>query len=463
MNRVKSIFKSFLCCAVLSLVFSSNIAYSENILDIEGGEHTLIGIYIKDLRNDSVIYNYNSDICLTPASVTKLYTAASALCLLDKNFRFKTNVYLTGSEGVDGVWNGNIIIKASGDPTLESEYFKDYSGFIASIISALKSKGISQIKGDIILARVNENHQYPEGPVATWNINDVGWTYGSGAFDFNWCDNYFGIYPATGKMTSPVNDLNYTVWDKPWNKGLSIIRGVYSDSLIISGNGYKTDTKAKVNTSMPYPFHVFRNRLIARLENDGIIITCKASSATDNKLLITTHQSPKLDDILRSMMIRSDNMFAEAILRTLGSEYGNIQSSLNAESRLWTNRGIDVNYATILDGSGLSRTNAISARMFGDVLEWMADSDLYDRYLTFFPKAGVNGTMKNFSDLPAFKGKLALKTGSVNGVQCYGGYMTEADNSPSHVVVILINNFYCSRADLRKAVIELLNKTIVNQ
>ena len=105
--------RQFFYC--LLVVFSTHGLRSQTILGIEGEQHTGIGIYIKNLVTDSVIVDHNSDLCLTPASITKLYTAASAMSLLKDDFRFETKVFLTGhAVPGQGVWAGNIVIKASG-------------------------------------------------------------------------------------------------------------------------------------------------------------------------------------------------------------------------------------------------------------------------------------------------------------------------------------------------------------
>lgn len=387
---------------------------------------------------------------MTPASILKIYTCASAMNLLPENFRFQTKVYLSGRKGLNGEWNGNLIVKASGDPTLESEHFSGYGGFIQRIIDSLIEKGICRLNGDIILENVDASHQYPEGPLDTWCINDVTSVYGCGAFDFNWCDNYFGLYPATGRKTSPV-PLDYEIWDRPWSQGLDMIRGIYSEYLIISGKKYSTDSKAKINTSMPYPFDVFKNRMTDRLEGEGISVTGEESDESGRTLLIT-HTSPPLDDILKSLMHRSDNMYAEAILRKLGDQYGDRNTSIKAENRLWESKGIASRYNRILDGSGLSRANAVSPKMFGEVLEWMIESDMARRFINLFPVAGVSGTMKSFMTDSPLKRRLAFKTGSLNSVMCYAGYVTDSDGMPTHVAVIMVNNFFCARADVKKAI-----------
>lgn len=444
-----------LILSVFSYCFIAFFAEGADVLGIKGEKHTSVGIYIKDIKADTVVYEVNADCCLTPASITKAYTAASALNLLNTDFRFRTRVYYTGKIDASGVLKGNVIIKASGDPTLESEHFSKNTGFLQKIIDELKKNNVTRIEGDVVLERVAENRQYQEGPLDTWNINDICWTYGCGVFDFNWCDNYFGLYPATGKTTSPTPKLKYTVWDRPWKDGLNLIRGIYSDSLIIVGKNYRTDPKARVTTSMPYPFDVFKAKLTARLKAENIALTGKRSSSSERTLLVT-HASPKLDDILRSLMVRSDNMFAEGILRALGDQYGNRNASLSAEQNLWKSKGLTPEFNRIYDGSGLSRTNAVSPRFLGDVLEWMAKSALSARYLKLFPVSGYDGTMRNFLADTPLKGRMALKTGSLNAVQCYAGYMTDRDGQPSHIVVVMVNNFYCSRNELKESIKKLL-------
>ena len=440
------------------ILFTATLYCDSAVLGVQGEIHSSIGIFIKDIKADTIVFQDNADRCLTPASITKCYTAASAMSLLPKDFQFETKVYLSGAEAGNGVWNGDIIIKASGDPTLDSEYFSKNATFLSELVNTIIKNNITKLNGDIVLLRVNEQHQYEEGPIDTWNINDIGWAYGCGIFDFNWCDNIFGLYPATGKTTFDIPGLKYKVWDSPWNDGLTIIRGVYSDSLIISGKKYVTDRKARINTTMPYPFAVFRATLINKLNDAGIDITFKKNNFITKKLILN-HTSPRIDEILKSLMLRSDNMYAEGVLRVLGEKYGDRESSLKAEKALWRARGLEPQYNRILDGSGLSRANAISPRFLAGVLEYMAKSPMQQRFTSLFPVSGVSGTLKSFMADTPMKGRLAMKTGSVNAVQTYAGYLLDNNGQPTHVIVFMANNFFCTRTQLRDALSKfLLNK-----
>lgn len=80
----------------------------------------------------------------------------------------------------------------------------------------------------------------------------------------------------------------------------------------------------------------------------------------------------------------------------------------------------------------------------------MAKSPLADTYVNLFPKAGREGTVKNFLKNTVLEGKLVLKSGSMNGVHCYAGYKLGRNGKPTHAIVIIVNNFFCSRDALRK-------------
>lgn len=96
-----------------------------------------------------------------------------------------------------------------------------------------------------------------------------------------------------------------------------------------------------------------------------------------------------------------------------------------------------------------------------EVYKWMYHTDMAGGYVSLFPKAGRDGTMRNFMRDSALAGRLATKTGSMRGVQCYGGYMLDEGGSPTHVVVVFVNNFTCGRAGLKKEIGRLLTQVLL--
>ena len=76
-------------------------------------------------------------------------------------------------------------------------------------------------------------------------------------------------------------------------------------------------------------------------------------------------------------------------------------------------------------------------------------------YASFFPLAGQEGTLRRFLADTPLDSYIALKTGSMNGIQCYAGYKVDDNYAPTHAVVVILNNM-SDRQAARKAVGDLL-------
>ncbi|MDE6653137.1 MAG: D-alanyl-D-alanine carboxypeptidase, partial [Muribaculaceae bacterium] len=116
-------------------------------------------------------------------------------------------------------------------------------------------------------------------------------------------------------------------------------------------------------------------------------------------------------------------------------------------------------YNNIIDGSGLARGDRLQPKFIANILEWMAISDKSQSFVSLFPKVGEDGTVQSLLRDTRLKGMLALKSGSMSSVQCYAGYKLDEKGSPTHVVVILVNGFFCERPALRKSIENFLLKT----
>ena len=154
-------------------------------------------------------------------------------------------------------------------------------------------------------------------------------------------------------------------------------------------------------------------------------------------------------------MMRSDNLFAEALLRTYGLERnndGSTTTSAKLEREHWTRQGLPMAGVNIVDGSGLSRDNRLTARFLAEVLRSMSDNV---DYVSFFPLAGQEGTLKRFLADTPLEGYIAMKTGSMKGIQCYAGYKLDDNYAPTHVVVIMMNNIQ-TRSGVKEAASRML-------
>lgn len=416
------------------------------VLGIEGESHTSVGIYIKDIKADTVVFAAESERNLVPASILKSYTTATALNILGSDYRFKTAVYADGTVS-DSVLDGSIRVVPGGDPTLESSQFRNNSGFADSIVCALKRNGISVITGNVSV----DCSDTEGGPVPQWEIDDVAWSYGAGIHRFNYRDNTFTYNPATGKCDPEIPGMKVELL--PNRSGLNVVRGIWSETLY----AFTSDrtSKGAFRSTVPFPHKVFEAELSQKLNAAGITVKGEKTAKGTNNTELYVHRSLPLREILKSLMFRSDNMFAEGCLLALSGD-GNRSAALKRQEEHWSAKGLDSKYVTAVDGSGLARVNRVSPRFMADMLQTMANSKNSELYTSFFPRVGKEGTVKSFLKDTALEGRMALKTGSMNGVQCYAGYAFDTDDKPSHVVVVMINGFFCSRDCLRTAITRFL-------
>lgn len=437
------------------LLIQSIIAVPNCPLNVYGKDAMNVGIYIYDINSDSVIYDYQSHKVFTPASITKALTTATALTLLPDNFKFETKIYISGKIEQNTLI-GDIIIEACGDATIESKYFSSNLGICDSIVKKLKNIGISQIDGKCLITPVNFNVDCGINP--NWEIEDIAWGYGAGLYPFNYKNNTTNITIKNGNIKTNPNtkDISCIILENG-NNNIELMRPFFSNDLYIQGNSTNSYSNS---ISIPFPEDVFIDELTKKLLDNGITINNAIIDGINqnNKSLLYTHFSPSIHEILKSLMIRSDNLFAESMLRAI-SKGNSLKHAISKELSTWENRGLNTNFITIRDGSGLSRTNRISPIYMAEMLKWMAKSKYANTYIDYFPKSGKDGTLKHFLVGSKLEGKLALKTGSMNGVQCYAGYKLDNNQKATHIVVIMVNNFFCKRAELKKEIEKLLLNT----
>ncbi|MCM1319311.1 MAG: D-alanyl-D-alanine carboxypeptidase [Muribaculaceae bacterium] len=358
-------------------------------------------VIIIDLEAKNVIDAHNKHKPLVPASINKALTIASTISKVDPNSRYHTKVYL-GGKVHDGVLDGNLIIVGGGDPTLGTPQGPKGGDFIADIVKALRDKKVETIKGGVHF----DSSIFP-GPatIPTWHSGDLNNSYGTGCHGFNWQHN------AVGK--SAVHD----------------------------------------------PEAKFRQQLTTALAKAGI--TVQAEDMPDDKhgKPIVDFKSQPLKEIMRYCMMQSDNLYAETFLRTLALQSGKDATPTNGaslEMDYWKKKHVDTSDINVADGSGLSRSNRLTAEFLADVLVKMSDNV---EYVSFFPLVGAEGTVRSFLKNTPLQEYMALKTGSMNGIQCYAGYKLDDDFAPTHVVVIMMNSMPQGRDAAKSAVKEMLLET----
>ncbi len=141
--------------------------------------------------------------------------------------------------------------------------------------------------------------------------------------------------------------------------------------------------------------------------------------------LILRHKSPPLKDILKGMMKRSQNLYAETFARLLGWKEFGLGSFRNGkkvvEQVLEDQFGIAPKTYAYMDGSGLSRYDYVSPDEIVKILEGMTHNEYWEVWYDALPIAGIDGTLKNRLKSTLAENNVRAKTGTISNVRGLSG------------------------------------------
>lgn len=441
--------------------------------------HASIGIIIAEDSLENVIYEYNPNTSLVPASVLKLLTTATALELLGGGMSFKTSLQYSGN--IEGrILKGNIIIKGGGDPTLGRG---DASNIVSRWGNAIKKLGIDSITGTIIGdASLYED----ELACPTWSLGETANSYCQGASGLTFCENSFelrfnaankGAFWSTSSNMKPyVPGVRYNNFSQ--SAGVSQLEtyfiGVpYSNEFEIQGFHPSGQGSSLMVGTLPDPALAAAYQLDQWLNRNGVKVNDTATTLREIKLLhkdlpsdrkeIYSSYSPKLYSIISETNLVSRNLFAEQILKHLGlrrSGIGNRQSGLNAVAGYWSSKKMDTGGLFLHDGSGISRYNGITVKQLAFVLSHMKNrSPHYEAFKNTLPEAGKTGTMRRMGKNTLAEGHVFAKSGTMSRVSSYAGYVTTL-NGKTLIFAIISNNFTCSFSEIKEKYEKIMIKMV---
>lgn len=429
------------------------------------------------------IAEVNADKSLIPASTLKIFTTGAALKLLGTDFRFETTLETDGSyDSLTGTVNGNLIIKGSGDPTLDSKYFRQEkdSSILQKWAVILRKKGIKTITGQVIGdASLFGTNPLPDG----WTWGDIGQYYGAGTCALTYRDNsYTLVYNTTGLGSARLlktipNQLGFTI-----NSDVKI--GGARDEAYVYGAPYGTvhyitgripkDVPAyEVDAALPDPALQCANDFYTALIASGIRIgnntatTLRAQqlnpgykAKTLPRHLLHQQFSPPLSEIVYYTNLKSDNIYAESLLRTLGRVKGNgisIEDGLTVVKEFWQKNGVKISGFFMTDGSGLSRSNAVTTRQQATALRSIISfsETEYAAFLASLPVAGKSGSLATIGKGTLAENNLSAKSGYITRARGYSGYV-KTKSQKLLCFSILANNYSCTAAEMKKKLERIL-------
>ena len=425
-------------------------------------EYGNFSFYAIDLNSGKNIANYKGKVPLIPASVMKIVTSATAYEVLGEDFKLETKLLYQGKISDKGVLNGDLFIQGGGDPTLGSDGIaKKQDEFLKEWILAVKEAGIKEVKGDIVV--LDDLFGY-EGISGKWLWEDMGTDYAPITNGVSIFDNLYKIYLKSDNEKVIVEKTIPNIKELTFDNEVTVsedgkkdiyVRGIPFDNNRILRGIMPKNTTVVVNSGIPDPGMFLGEYFKENLIKDGVKVSGKVvtSRISDKKLkhgeILAVTQSAPLSEILKVLLTRSDNHYAEHIFEILKLKNIDI-------TEFWKNKGINVDALVIYDGSGLSCADRLSTKFLTEVLMYMDKTN--SGFIDLLPIAGKEGTVAKFLVETPLAGNAKIKSGSMSGVQSYAGYIDKDGKKIAFAIVV--NHWNGTRQQLRGEMEKLLNGII---
>jgi len=437
------------------------------------GEQVLWSVEIRDLSSDSIIYHLNNKKRLIPASNAKLFTTAAALDHFGPDYRFKTSLLAGSLPDSNGCLQGNLYIKPSCDPTISKYFYADNLELLKVLcqwIGEAKDAGIYTVYGDIVLLDCGsfESKWQP-----TWEMGDLQFAYATPYFPFSfngncidvelWEDHFLGDRsPVCGLFPPLQNFIPHTRYKISGEETGLITLWLNDTTFEISGNKER-NSKYKRQIPVTNPELFSKSCIKLALTSSDIIrvsdTTCVDMSSIDSLITLAEYISPPLSEIIKVVNTQSVNHIADQLTLAMGKDTAgySYNAGVTVINGFISETGIDTQGIHLVDGSGLSRHNWISAAAIVTLLDYCYRCDFSQTFINSFARYGY-GTFytrrASFLEASDFYHRIGqqiyVKTGSMTGVRAFSGYILTKDKKLAFAFIC--NNYSCSASEIDQTI-----------
>jgi D-alanyl-D-alanine carboxypeptidase/D-alanyl-D-alanine-endopeptidase (penicillin-binding protein 4) len=383
MLRIAALACALLCAALAPVAEAAGPAKTKRILRHEMAKAgAYAGAHVVDLVTGRAIYSEDASVPRIPASVEKLYTTAAALEHFGPQGTIPTDVL--GAAAIDpatGVLSGNLYLRGNGDPSFDAKA----AGLLADIL--IERTGITEVEGRVI------------GDETLW-------------------DGLRGP-PSVGFRTSsyvgPLSALTF-------NRGF-------------------TGKRRPLFQASPPLFAA--KAFTGALRRRGVAVRRSARAGTTPAAAVALAglNSPAIQNIVASMNVPSDNFIAETLIKALGARFGAGGSTSAGAAVVHANAARLGVRTTVVDGSGLSRSNRTSPKAVTALLTAMDEGELAEPFELSLPVAGRTGTLHDRMRGSAARDACRAKTGTLSNVSALAGYC-ETRRGGKIAFAFLMNSVY---------------------
>ena len=360
------------------------------------------GIILADDQG-KILYAQNREKLFIPASIQKILTSLAAIHILDEDYRFPTKYFFDGD-------SKNLYIKGFGDPLFISEVIEQLCHDIS-----LKIKTIHNI---ILDQTYFSEHIHVPGKGNSLNPYDAP----SGAL----CANFNTI------IFKWDNQQNKIISGEPQTPLLPIFHDDIKKTGLKQGRIILTKQQSLLYPGFLIKYFLEKNNI----KVTGSVLQGRLDSKGEKK---GSFQSPfELKQVVQKLLKYSNNYIANQLLLTIGAKtYGTpatLEKGVKA-LKLFSTQYLKLNHLTILEGSGLSRSNLISPDQMLRIL------------LEFMP----------YHSLLKHKSNDFFKTGTLTGVRTRAGYIL-GKNNRLYPYIIMVNQKNKSYESIRKNLLNMISQ-----
>ena len=432
------------------------------------------GVVVQDVASGRVLYERNADRRFQPASTAKLFTAVAVLEELGPDYRYETPVLAQG-ERQGAVLRGDLVLRATGDPTWSSRFYDSWRTPLESIAQQVGGAGIRIVTGELL---IDASAWDAESVPKSWKTGLLPWRVAAASGVLAVAEGAVRVEVTGGENPGdPASLRAYPPIAVPRIE--SQVETVASDSVAIwpsfrsgpdriqlSGTIGAGEVRV-LRLSMRRPVDAAANLLLGELERRGVTVEGgvrvrwshsgdPSDGPADSPPTVEVARivSPPMSEILAGMLKPSQNWIAEQLIRTLGAERGvrgSWAEGLRVVADVVSIAGNGASRTVLFDGSGLSSRNLASPSALVSIVRASATS-----LRPLLAEPGVAGTLSR--RLGQMRGRLFAKSGTLSQARGLVGLMEVAGGQ--YAFAVLISNAQGERAVLPDAVVAAIYRAM---
>jgi D-alanyl-D-alanine carboxypeptidase/D-alanyl-D-alanine-endopeptidase (penicillin-binding protein 4) len=398
------------------------------------------GVMIVSLTRGDTLFAQNAGEMMQPASTMKLYSTAVALDRFGPEHSFSTDVLRDGTMGPEGTVQGNLYLRADGDPSMSGRFFKDPNLPMATLARSVAAAGVKKVTGDLVFdASAFDDRKVPEG----WKTKYLGAAYAAKVSALSLNENVVWVVVSPAGKVAQVT-LEPVTTTIPVRSNVRLVNGrggrinarrAADGGIDVSGSIGSLSGPLRYSLVVDDPALFTAGALQGALQNVGVTVDGKVRPARTPAAAtkVASFASPPLSQIISEMNRESINIVAELLFRDAGRAVAPDGMSsadvglANLREFLGKKVGADPQAVRVFDGSGLSTLDYLTPRTMVQLLSYAHRGPWSSAFHGSLPVAGESELLRRRMRGTPAEGNLHAKTGTTDTVIGLGGFVTAKD------------------------------------